>query len=108
MSVQLKAQAQRLENWIKNDAIPLWLARGLNPENGVNYERLLPSGEVDFESSVRVRVQARQAFFFAAAQSRGWCDEGGAVAQRLLGYVQQNAAHPTSGGGYAHLLDKNY
>lgn len=108
MSALLNAQAQRLENWLKNDAIPLWLARGLNPENGVNYERLLPSGEVDFESSVRVRVQARQAFFFAAAEDRGWCDSGTAVAQRLLAYVQQHAAHPTAGGGYTHLLDKNY
>lgn len=108
MSALLNAQAQRLENWLKNDAIPLWLARGLNPENGVNYERLLPSGDVDFESSVRVRVQARQAFFFAAAEDRGWCESGTAVAQRLLAYVQQHAAHPTAGGGYTHLLDKNY
>lgn len=108
MSALLNAQAQRLENWLKNDAIPLWLARGLNPENGVNYERLLVTGEVDLESSVRVRVQARQAFFFAAAADRGWCDSGKAVAQRLLAYVQEHAAHPTSGGGYTHLLDKNY
>ena len=108
MSALLNAQAQRFENWLKNDAIPLWLARGLNPENGVNYERLLPNGEVDFDSSVRVRVQARQAFFFAVAADRGWCDSGAAVAQRLLGYVQQHAAHPTAGGGYTHLWDKNY
>jgi mannose-6-phosphate isomerase len=108
MSAQLNAQAERLKNWIKNDAIPLWLARGINPANGVNYERFLSDGSVDFASSVRVRVQARQAFFFAAAQSRGWCEQGGAVAQRLLAFVQQNAAHPTAGGGYTHLLDQNY
>ena len=108
MSAKLQAQALRLENWIKNDAIPLWLARGINPENGVNYERLLPSGDIDLESSVRVRVQARQAFFFAAAADRGWCDTGKAVAQRLLNFVQKNAAHPTSGGGYTHLLNHAY
>ena len=108
MSAKLQAQALRLENWIKNDAIPLWLSRGLNAENGVNYERLLPSGEVDFESSVRVRVQARQAFFFASAADRGWCETGASVAQRLLDFVQKNAAHPTSGGGYTHLLNHAY
>jgi mannose-6-phosphate isomerase len=108
MSAELKARAERLKNWIKDDAIPLWLERGINPQNGVNYERFLASGELDLESSVRVRVQARQAFFFAAAQSRGWCEQGGAVAQRLLAYVQKHAAHPTSGGGYTHLLDKHY
>jgi mannose/cellobiose epimerase-like protein (N-acyl-D-glucosamine 2-epimerase family) len=108
MSAELNARAERLKNWIKDDAIPLWLERGINPKNGVNYERFLASGELDLESSVRVRVQARQAFFFAAAQSRGWCGKGGAVAQRLLAYVQTHAAHPTSGGGYTHLLDKHY
>jgi len=108
MSVQLNAQARRLENWIKNDAIPLWLARGLNPENGVNYERLLPNGDVDFDSSVRVRVQARQAFFYALAAYRGWCDAGKDVAQGLLTYVQNHAAHPAAGGGYTHLLNKDY
>ena len=108
MSAQLQAQSHRLESWIKNEAVPLWLARGLNPNNGVNYERLLPSGDVDFDSSVRVRVQARQAFFFAVAAHRGWCEQGSAIAQRLLGFVQNNAAHPSAGGGYTHLLDKDY
>ena len=108
LSEQLKAQAVRLENWLKNDAIPLWLARGLNPQNGVNYERFLASGEIDFDSSVRVRVQARQAFFFALAADRARCDQGKEVAPRLLDYVKQNAAHPSAGGGYMHLLDKNY
>jgi mannose-6-phosphate isomerase len=53
-------------------------------------------------------VQARQAFFFVAAADRGWCDSGAAVARRLLAFVQKHAAHPTAGGGYTHLLDKQY
>jgi mannose-6-phosphate isomerase len=108
MSVQLKKQAKRLENWIKNDAIPLWVARGLNPENGANYERLLASGEVDFESNVRMRVQARQAFFYALSFDRGWCDQGKVIAQQLLANVQHHGAHPTADGGYTHMWDKNY
>lgn len=108
MPTQLNAQAARLETWIKDAAIPLWLARGLNPESGVNYERLLVTGEVDLEASVRVRVQARQAFFFAAAADRGWCAQGVDVAQRLLKFVRDQAAHPSAGAGYTHLLDKHY
>ena len=53
MSAPLKAAAHRLQSWIKNDAIPLWLERGLDPQTQAHYERLLPSGAPDLESSVR-------------------------------------------------------
>ena len=108
MSAQLQAAAQRLQNWLKNDAVPLWLARGLDPKTQAHYERLLPSGAADLASNVRVRVQARQAFFFTLAANRGWCEQGQAVARNLLGFVQQHAAHPFAGGGYTHLMDKNF
>ncbi|HWV14761.1 MAG TPA: AGE family epimerase/isomerase [Cellvibrio sp.] len=110
MSEGLKDAALRLENWIKNDAVPLWLSRGMDAQTGAHYERLLASGAVDLESSVRVRVQARQAFFFTVATDRGWCnlDQGRAVAQTLLAFVQKKAAHPTAGSGYTHLLDKHF
>lgn len=108
MPEQLKKAAQRLENWIKNEAVPLWLAKGMDPHTGAHYERLLASGTVDFDSSVRVRVQARQAFFFTVAADRGWCDQGEKTARQLLAFVHENAAHATAGGGYTHLLDKNF
>lgn len=108
MSQALHAAASRLENWIKQDALPLWSERGLVPGTGANYERLTPEGVPDLESSTRVRVQARQAFFFAAAYYRGWCPQGKEVAKNLLAFVQQNAAHPTAAAGYTHLLDKHF
>nr|WP_324259865.1 AGE family epimerase/isomerase [Cellvibrio fontiphilus] len=108
MSQALHAAASRLENWIKQDALPLWSERGLVPGTGANYERLTPEGVPDLESSTRVRVQARQAFFFAAAYYRGWCPQGKEVAKKLLAFVQQNAAHPTAAAGYTHLLDKHF
>lgn len=108
MSQALHAAASRLENWIKQDALPLWSERGLVPGTGANYERLTPEGVPDLESSTRVRVQARQAFFFAAAYYRGWCPKGKEVAKNLLAFVQQNAAHPTAAAGYTHLLDKHF
>jgi mannose/cellobiose epimerase-like protein (N-acyl-D-glucosamine 2-epimerase family) len=108
MTETLRAAASRLEHWIKNDALPLWLTRGIHPNTNANYERLTPEGVPDLESSTRVRVQARQAFFFAAAYERGWCPEGKTVAKNLLAFVQQTATHPTAGGGYTHLLDKNF
>ncbi len=108
MSQALRAAASRLESWIKNDALPLWLERGIEPKTNANYERLTPAGVPDLESSTRVRVQARQAFFFAAAYQRGWCEQGKPVAKNLLTFVHNVAAHPTVGGGYTHLLDNNF
>ena len=49
MSAQLKAAAHRLQSWIENDAIPLWLERGLDAQTQAHYERLLPSGAPDLE-----------------------------------------------------------
>ena len=108
MTQALRAAASRLEHWIKNDALPLWLARGIEPSTKANYERLTPAGVADLESTTRVRVQARQAFFFAAAYDRGWCPEGKSVAKNLLAFVQKTATHPTAGGGYTHLLNKDF
>ena len=108
MTQALRAAASRLEHWIKNDALPLWLARGIEAKTLANYERLTPAGVPDLESSTRVRVQARQAFFFAAAYHRGWCPEGKVVAKNLLAFVQKTATHPTAGGGYTHLLNKDF
>src|SRR5690606_37998101 len=108
MSQELMAAAMRLENWIKNDALPLWQRIGFDPVHGANYERLLANGNVDLETGVRARVQARQAFFYALAYYRGWCPEGQKQAPRLLPFVKQNAAHPSAGAGYTHLLSNDF
>jgi mannose/cellobiose epimerase-like protein (N-acyl-D-glucosamine 2-epimerase family) len=108
MSQELMAAASRMEMWIRDQALPLWQRVGFDPESGANYERLLPDGQPDLEAKTRVRVQARQAFFYAAAYHRGWCPEGKALATGLLDFVHQRAAHPSAGGGYTHLLDKHF
>ncbi len=105
MSNALQAAASRLENWIKDQALPLWLARGISPEGG-HYERLDVTGAVDLAANPRVRVQARQAFFFASAYVRGWCPQGLAVAEHTLAFVNQHAAHPN--GGFTHLMNPQW
>lgn len=108
MSQALRAAASRLESWIKNDALPLWQERGIEPKTKASYERLTSAGIADLEASTRVRVQARQAFFFAAAYQRGWCPEGKTLAKNLLDFVHKNAANPTAAAGYTHLLNKDF
>lgn len=106
MSQTIVEAAQRLDNWIVQDALPLWLRLGFNPDHGGHYEGLKNDGTPDFDSKVRVRVQARQAFVYALASHRGWCN-GESQARQLLAFAETRAAHP-SGGGFAHLLDNNF
>src|SRR5690606_27807693 len=108
MSQELMAAAMRLENWIKNDALPLWQRIGFDPVHGANYERLLADGNVDLEAGVSVSVQAHQACCSAWAYDGAWCPEAQKHARRLLQFVQQNAAHPSAGAGYTHVLNKEF
>ncbi|WP_041522194.1 AGE family epimerase/isomerase, partial [Gilvimarinus agarilyticus] len=108
MSNDIKDQTQRLTQWFARDALPLWSTRAIHPSLGASYERLRPDGEVDQNANVRVRVQARQAFFFAAADACGWCDNGTELASGLLDFVESHAAHPSAGGGFTHLLSPEF
>lgn len=108
MSPSLLAASNRLEQWIREAALPLWLRIGIDADTGANYERLTPEGEVDRGVDSRVRVQARQAFFYAQAYDRGWCPEGKVVAQGLLRFIRERAAHPSAGGGYVHLMNARF
>lgn len=108
MSEALQLAANRLELWIREQALPLWLGLGIDCQNGAHYERLTAAGVVDVGADARVRVQARQAFFYALAYDRGWCSEGKAIAQGLLRFVREQAVHPTAGGGYTHLMNNRF
>lgn len=103
----LQNAASRLQNWIKNDALPLWASKGINPENQANYERLLANGEVDFSASTRVRVQSRQTFFYAAAYDRGWFPQGKSIALNLMHFIRSQATHPST-KGFSHLFTPDW
>ncbi|UTF58631.1 AGE family epimerase/isomerase [Gilvimarinus sp. DA14] len=105
MSNSLSSQTQRLAAWFVDDALPMWRERSVDPAAGNSCERLLASGEVDGQANIRVRVQARQSFFFTAAQALGWCADGAAVGKRMLEFVENNAAHPSAAAGFTHLLN---
>lgn len=104
-SKSISRQSQRLTDWLKLQAIPLWSGRGLDDVSGASCERLLASGQVDSEIDIRVRVQARQAFCFAAAQCRGWCHNGATLAKGLLEFVENKARVQVGKPGFGHLLN---
>jgi mannose/cellobiose epimerase-like protein (N-acyl-D-glucosamine 2-epimerase family) len=104
MNQQLSAAADRLEDWIWCEAMPLWLRVGIEPETGAHYERLTPEGEPELDANVRLRVQARQALVYALAYERGWAGaEAKAAAERLLAFMRERTAR--ANGGYPHLLN---
>lgn len=107
MTESLFEAARKLERWIVEDALPLWQRVGLDPKHGGHYECLKSDGSIDRESNVRVRVQARQAFVYAIASHRGWCD-GESQARQLLDFIESRTSHPSAGGGFTHLMDANF
>lgn len=88
--------------WLKNKALPVWATRGLD-EEGASVEQFNADGTVDRTSNKRVRVQARQMFVFASAQSRGWLENGAELVAGLDSFCGRHAWIDRK-GRYAHLL----
>lgn len=99
--------SRRLNRWLGEQALPLWLHRGIDRTSGANHEQLLADGRPDEQVNIRVRVQARQIFTYSFAYCRGWLEpEALGVLQRLRDFVDTHAAH--SRGGYSHLLNPKF
>ena len=108
MTGEISSAAQRLANWIRYDAVPLWSSRGISPKTNASFERLTAEGVPDVNCSIRVRVQARQAYFFSVAYTRGWCPDGLDIATKLLNFSKESASLYRQNKGYAHLLSKDF
>ena len=63
---------ERLRRWLMQDALPLWWARGADHAEGGFVDRMELDGVPARGFAKRVRVQARQAYVFGLADTRGW------------------------------------
>jgi len=106
----MKIQGKRFVSWCKNEALPLWADKGVDPQGGF-WESLNLDGSPVFDSLRRVRVQARQTYVYAHAAHLGWyknakkiCDHGWAYLTGP-GFQGANKHGPLGGGGCAHLLN---
>ena len=72
---KLRALAQKMDRWMREDAWPLWWSAGRH-DNGAYHEALDFSGRPTGQKTARVRVQARQLFTFALAWEQGWREPG--------------------------------
>lgn len=54
MNEKLVRNTQRLVEWFKQEALPLWSTVGINPDNLGSYERLDASGKPDLDVNLQI------------------------------------------------------
>ncbi|WP_111642453.1 AGE family epimerase/isomerase [Marinimicrobium alkaliphilum] len=97
----------RLGHWLREQALPFWLAHGIEPESGAHHEQMLADGRPDTQANIRVRVQARQIFAYSFAYCRGWAGPEALTAVRRMRHFLDNRAAGAA-GGYSHLLNPRF
>lgn len=99
----LKAAADRALAWITDAALPLWAARGVDPD-GSFYELLDFEGRPIKDSPRRMRVQARQLYVFSEAALRGWREDARAISDRGFDRLMADCWAPDGRPGFVHTL----
>ena len=89
----LASGAAALDSWLSTAALPLWSTVGVDEGSGLFREALTWKGEPE-DPRCRTRVQARQAFVFAAAAQDRRPGPWDAVARRAFEAFRARAAGP--------------
>ncbi|WP_337186978.1 AGE family epimerase/isomerase [Phenylobacterium sp.] len=89
----LASAATALDSWLSTAALPLWATVGVDESSGLFREALTWKGEPQ-DPRCRTRVQARQAFVFAAAARDRRPGPWDAVARRAFDAFRRRAAGP--------------
>lgn len=75
---------QKIQDWLFNEALPVWATRGADHHHGGFYESLSLQG-LPVAGHRRSRTLARQIYAFAKSQQAGWeGDTAGLIAHGLL------------------------
>ena len=90
-----------LRDWLMTSALPIWWALGFDRENGGFREALDMQGR-PAEPFRRLRVQARQAYSYAAAAALGWRGPWREAIDKALAYLE--AHHRREDGLYRALV----
>ncbi|MGU3401098.1 AGE family epimerase/isomerase [Brucellaceae bacterium D45D] len=69
---KLRMDTQSLSRWLHNDALPLWLASGVDGTDNGFFERIGQDGVATAGDDRRSRVHPRQIYCFAKAGAMGW------------------------------------
>jgi mannose-6-phosphate isomerase len=98
----LPAAAAWFDGWLREAALPLWAAAGVDPASGRFREALTWAG-VPHDPRYRARAQARQAFVYATAAADGIEGPWLAVAER--GFERFLSRAQRGDGLFAAILD---
>ncbi|GGA91035.1 mannose-6-phosphate isomerase [Neiella marina] len=104
-SPTLEQQVDRFQQWMSNQALPLWTSTGIEPSSNAVYERLTFAGAPDQAIAKRVRVQARQMFSFCVAEEFGWTGSNRRLVNDIWRFARIHGQHPEHSHSYAHLVD---
>ncbi len=102
--VAFSESSERLENWVKLHALPLWASLGVCSNTGGHVEQLSANGTPDTSVNVRMRVQSRQIFAFSYMKDAGWFDQGEGIANDLWNFclARRDGIH------YSQLMNSNH
>lgn len=103
-SLRLKTQIQRLNTWLKQDALPFWSTQGINPDTKAVYEQLLFDGTPDLNANQRIRVQARQIMVFSASQHLGWLTHDQSLTDGIHAFMAKFGQTADMNAGYVPCL----
>jgi mannose-6-phosphate isomerase len=102
----LKTQAQKLKDWLVHEALPFWAENAVDDHGGF-YEYLALDGSPNVDAVRRVRVQARQIYVYALADSLGWYN-GQPIVENTLNYMLDKGYKPDGKAGFVHLLKSDH
>jgi mannose/cellobiose epimerase-like protein (N-acyl-D-glucosamine 2-epimerase family) len=93
-----------LVSWMRDYALPLWAARGVDHEHGGFVEELKQDGSPSNVPFKRVRVQGRQLFSFSTAALLGWNKEAASIADQGYAFLKKTCR--VDGGHWARRLTR--
>lgn len=86
----MKLNEVDLVSWMREEALPLWVSRGVDRQAGGFVEELSQDGSPSMVQFKRVRVQGRQLFCFATAAILGWHKDAGSLAEIGFNFLKKN------------------
>ena len=98
--------ADDFKTWITQRGIPFAVQHSIDPEGGV-FEAVGFDAAPDRMSQRRMRVQARQAYVFAHADTLGWMTDGQRYSDHAMAYLVSRAGGAEPRDGFAHVLGPN-
>ena len=95
------AQADRVMDWLSNEAIPLWSTQGVDWRGG-GFQEALGFDSVPLEQTKLMRTTARQIHAFSVAKGLGCCEDGDNIIDHGIAFMRKGR---TKRGGWGRSFN---